>query len=319
MPTIDERCWDGYEPVPGKEPYSDDSCRPEKGKGKGKAEGDGVPDKVKEIADAIKRDNPGISDEKKMRIAWSTYKKMGKGKDAAGMGSGYGSPSDIGVTGMIPYPAEQTCSSLIERLQEERTDSQQNVLTEGFVSKLARAIKVRYKDFPEERKVLLDGIMKGLRGKLPKGYKPVLDRNYGGITIHYGKMGLPVGVAFGSKKKEIFAEVTTPHGDLAYPEFSNSWIEDPQPAIGWAVKVLTNGTQNYAALAVDYPHMLGEKAEEIITEVETYSPPQGARNNAKKVLKWKEEHGNEVKAMTQTGWTRANQLVPPASTCLWRL
>lgn len=22
------RCWDGYEPVPGKEPYSDDSCRP---------------------------------------------------------------------------------------------------------------------------------------------------------------------------------------------------------------------------------------------------------------------------------------------------
>lgn len=27
------RCWEGYEPVPGKKPYSDDSCRP-KTKGK---------------------------------------------------------------------------------------------------------------------------------------------------------------------------------------------------------------------------------------------------------------------------------------------
>ena len=45
-----------------------------------------------------------------------------------------------------------------------------------------------------------------------------------------------------------------------------------------------------------------------LNESETYSPPQAARNNAKRVLKWKEEHGKEVKAMTQTGWTRANQL-----------
>tara|TARA_B100002019_G_C21266677_1_gene599807 strand:+ start:1271 stop:1492 length:222 start_codon:yes stop_codon:yes gene_type:complete len=26
------RCWDGYEPVPGKEPYSDGSCQPVGGK-----------------------------------------------------------------------------------------------------------------------------------------------------------------------------------------------------------------------------------------------------------------------------------------------
>tara|TARA_E500000331_G_C17182952_1_gene681348 strand:- start:154 stop:318 length:165 start_codon:yes stop_codon:yes gene_type:complete len=26
------RCWKGYEPVPGKKPYSDDSCRPVKKK-----------------------------------------------------------------------------------------------------------------------------------------------------------------------------------------------------------------------------------------------------------------------------------------------
>lgn len=36
--------------------------------------------------------------------------------------------------------------------------------------------------------------------------------------------------------------------------------------------------------------------------------PESAKNNAKRVLKWKEEHGNEVKGMTQVGWTRANQL-----------
>lgn len=31
------RCWSGYEPVPGKAPYSDNSCRP-KGKKKKKQE-----------------------------------------------------------------------------------------------------------------------------------------------------------------------------------------------------------------------------------------------------------------------------------------
>ena len=30
------RCWEGYEPVPGKKPYSEDSCRPKKGKKKKK-------------------------------------------------------------------------------------------------------------------------------------------------------------------------------------------------------------------------------------------------------------------------------------------
>ena len=36
--------------------------------------------------------------------------------------------------------------------------------------------------------------------------------------------------------------------------------------------------------------------------------PQSATNNAKKALRWKEEHGDEVKGMTAVGWTRANQL-----------
>ena len=41
---------------------------------------------------------------------------------------------------------------------------------------------------------------------------------------------------------------------------------------------------------------------------EKFTPPKSAQNAAKKALKWKEEHGNEVKAMTLTGWTRARQL-----------
>lgn len=43
---------------------------------------------------------------------------------------------------------------------------------------------------------------------------------------------------------------------------------------------------------------------------ETYNDyPQSASNNAKKALKWREEHGrDEVKGGTRVGWQRANQL-----------
>lgn len=43
-------------------------------------------------------------------------------------------------------------------------------------------------------------------------------------------------------------------------------------------------------------------------DAQTFKPPAGAASAAKKALRWKDEHGDEVKAMTQTGWTRANQL-----------
>jgi hypothetical protein len=36
--------------------------------------------------------------------------------------------------------------------------------------------------------------------------------------------------------------------------------------------------------------------------------PQSATDNAKKVLKWRDEYGDEVNGMTRVGWTRANQL-----------
>jgi hypothetical protein len=53
-----------------------------------------------------------------------------------------------------------------------------------------------------------------------------------------------------------------------------------------------------------------EQAMELFLEEETSFDdyPESARNNACKALKWREEHGDEVKGMTQVGWIRANQL-----------
>ncbi len=42
---------------------------------------------------------------------------------------------------------------------------------------------------------------------------------------------------------------------------------------------------------------------------ETYNDyPESAKNNAQKVLDWRDEYGDEVEGMTRVGWTRANQL-----------
>lgn len=40
-----------------------------------------------------------------------------------------------------------------------------------------------------------------------------------------------------------------------------------------------------------------------------FVPPKAAQENAKKALRWRDEHGrDEVQGGTQVGWTRANQL-----------
>jgi hypothetical protein len=44
------------------------------------------------------------------------------------------------------------------------------------------------------------------------------------------------------------------------------------------------------------------------TDAETYKLPEAARNNARKVLRWREEHPDEIKGMTEVGWRRARQL-----------
>ena len=52
-------------------------------------------------------------------------------------------------------------------------------------------------------------------------------------------------------------------------------------------------------------NILNKSIEE---EVQTFIPPAGAAAAAKKALKWRDEHGDEVKGGTRVGWTRANQL-----------
>jgi hypothetical protein len=41
---------------------------------------------------------------------------------------------------------------------------------------------------------------------------------------------------------------------------------------------------------------------------ESYDAPESARNNARKVLDWKEKYGKECKGMTAVGWARARDL-----------
>lgn len=48
--------------------------------------------------------------------------------------------------------------------------------------------------------------------------------------------------------------------------------------------------------------------ETVVKNDELLTVPEPARNNARQVLKWREEHGDEVKGMTRVGWTRATQL-----------
>lgn len=43
-------------------------------------------------------------------------------------------------------------------------------------------------------------------------------------------------------------------------------------------------------------------------DADSYTPPKAAQENAARVLRWRDEHGDEVRGMTRTGWTRANQL-----------
>jgi hypothetical protein len=52
-----------------------------------------------------------------------------------------------------------------------------------------------------------------------------------------------------------------------------------------------------------------EQMEMMRQEFQSYDDyPTSVRNNACKVIKWKEEYGDEVDGMTQVGWIRANQL-----------
>jgi len=72
--------------------------------------------------------------------------------------------------------------------------------------------------------------------------------------------------------------------------------------------------KTYVKEDLDYVNNLPSYVDEITTGIteqkfETYNDyPESAKNNACKVLRWRDEHGDEVKGMTRIGWTRANQL-----------
>lgn len=64
--------------------------------------------------------------------------------------------------------------------------------------------------------------------------------------------------------------------------------------------------QRYAVCIRQWDQSTGEDSMAFADSYNDY--PESASNNAKKVLRWRDEHGDEVKGMTAVGWTRANQL-----------
>lgn len=85
-------------------------------------------------------------------------------------------------------------------------------------------------------------------------------------------------------------------GPLTYrpidPNWSNGVVEKSEPT--------TDG--------VHVPSTDWKRKPKQVGKAEGYLPPQAARNNAKRAIAWKEEHGDAVKGGTQVGWTRAHQL-----------
>ncbi len=72
---------------------------------------------------------------------------------------------------------------------------------------------------------------------------------------------------------------------------------------------------------IDFSSLFKEEKEEVVnkeTKQETYNDyPQGATNNARRMLEWREKYGRDVvKGGTRVGWERANQLASRESLSL---
>lgn len=81
---------------------------------------------------------------------------------------------------------------------------------------------------------------------------------------------------------------------------ADGWREDLEPYVPDAAPIEGMPEPAPAAPAAE-PTSTGDAEE-------SYTPPKGAQQNAARVLRWRDEHGDEVKGMTPVGWTRANQL-----------
>ena len=87
MRDLIERCWKGYEPVPGKEPYSNDSCRKKQGKKAKNKKNEDTKDK-KWIQKAVDPDHEGYCTPMtkdtctpRRKALAKTFKKMGRKRD----------------------------------------------------------------------------------------------------------------------------------------------------------------------------------------------------------------------------------------------
>lgn len=116
-------------------------------------------------------------------------------------------------------------------------------------------------------------------------------------------------------------DVYQPHVTLSYSADASANYESIEPFDGdivlgplvyrpldpnWSSKVMekTEPTPD----DVHVPSADWSRRRRRVSKAESYLPPESARNNAKRAIRWKEEHGDEVRGGTQVGWTRAHQL-----------
>jgi 2'-5' RNA ligase len=109
-------------------------------------------------------------------------------------------------------------------------------------------------------------------------------------------------------------------GDLIAPDVRRFPTWRPHVTLGYVAGEITPAQRERLAVLVEAPIMLPIAQIAVRADRETplavlktfdaatYQPPQGAQGNARKVLRWREEHGDDVKGMTSAGWIRAAQL-----------
>lgn len=108
---------------------------------------------------------------------------------------------------------------------------------------------------------------------------------------------------------------THPKEDTSYEIEGDSSDDDNNPMMNYGLEdACWEGYEPIGTKMLDgreVPNCVPMEAamEKFKEEFQSYNDyPESARNNACKAIRWKEEHGDEVKGMTQIGWIRANQL-----------
>lgn len=66
--------------------------------------------------------------------------------------------------------------------------------------------------------------------------------------------------------------------------------------------------EDHEVVKMSREDFLSAQADELLQASEKYYPPKGAVAACKRILKLKEEKGDEVKGGTAVGWTRARQI-----------